>query len=122
LAGETSSFCSGQHVNVKTHWVALGDLHRRSWRIMQKPNDFPIPILVASQGVLTSKCWPPMLLTPRPEFNAVVGARIISDNPEQGRMTRLWCRSCLSGSGRDYPPCLGFLIVREIFQHHYPDS
>jgi hypothetical protein len=46
----------------------------------------------------------------------------ISDNPEQGRMTRLWCKDCLASADRDYPPYLGFLIYREVFQTHHPDS
>ena len=49
-------------------------------------------------------------------------SKSISENPEQGRMSRLWCRDCLIGCGRDYPPYLGFLIYRELHQHHHPDS
>jgi hypothetical protein len=46
----------------------------------------------------------------------------ITDNPEQGRMSRLWCRECIETSGRDYPPYLGFLIYREAFGSHHVDS
>jgi len=46
----------------------------------------------------------------------------ISDNPEQGRMSRLWCGNCLTGTGRDYPPYLAHLIYREVYQRHHPDS
>lgn len=49
-------------------------------------------------------------------------SRHISDNPEQGRMSRLWCGTCLSESGRDFPPYLGYLIYRELHKRHHPSA
>jgi hypothetical protein len=49
-------------------------------------------------------------------------SRHISDNPEQGRMSRLWCGECLAQSGRDFPPYLGYLVFRELYGRNHPDS